>query len=317
MSQIHRRPNEVIETLDLEFQGYPGAIASYLIRHSCGSVLVETGPGSTIPTLQSKLQEHGLHPHDISDVLLTHIHLDHAGASGWLARQGARIHVHHVGAPHLENPEKLLSSAHRIYGDSLQELWGEFLPVPSDLIVPHHDGDLIEIHGLNFRLLDTPGHAYHHMVYLFEDTCFTGDIGGVRIGGLKHIRMPMPPPEFHLETWLSSVHKLLQEYQRGSFRRIAPTHFGIFSDPDWHLAEALKELTDVGAWLEAVLPDNLPFEQLNRCFLDWVKRRSLQAGLTEADIEAYETANPSWMSTAGLQRYWQKYRQPNQSIQAE
>ena len=122
-----------IDTLDLNFCGFAGAIAAYLISHAHGAVLVECGPGSTVAALwKRRCSGMGLKTGDITDVLLTHIHLDHAGAAGWLARQGARIHVHPVGAPHLINPEKLLASASRIYGDSMQTLWGDFLPVPED-----------------------------------------------------------------------------------------------------------------------------------------------------------------------------------------
>src|SRR5512135_1903027 len=114
-------------TLDLNFQGKTQAIAAYLVRHSSGAILIESGPGSTVPALQAGLAAHRLSSSDVTHVLLTHIHLDHAGAAGWLARQGAQIYVHPVGAPHLLHPEKLLASAARIYGDQMETLWGEFL----------------------------------------------------------------------------------------------------------------------------------------------------------------------------------------------
>ena len=119
----------------------------------------------------------------VTDVLLTHIHLDHGGAAGWWSRQGARVHVHPVGAPHLLNPEKLLASAQRIYGDDMGRLWGDFLAVPRDRLIEHADNDTIEIGGLAFTAIETPGHAEHHFAYLCEGTCFTGDIGGVRLNG--------------------------------------------------------------------------------------------------------------------------------------
>src|SRR5512143_2025441 len=169
-----------VQTLDLNFLELAGTIAVYLIPHPHGAVLVESGPGSTLHNLKAGLESHGLKPSDISDVLLTHIHLDHAGSAGWWARQGARIHVHPVGAPHLLDPEKLLASAQRIYGDQMDRLWGEFLPVPDDRLVIIQDGDEVEIDGLCFKALDTPGHANHHYAYLFGDVCFTGDIGGIR-----------------------------------------------------------------------------------------------------------------------------------------
>lgn len=299
----------VIHTLDLNFLDIPGSIAAYLIPHAHGGILIECGPGSTLPALQAGLHAHGLSAADISDVFLTHIHLDHAGAAGWLARQGARIHVHPVGAPHLQDPEKLLTSAARIYGDMMQSMWGDFLPVPPDRLSILQDGDVVDINNLHIRALDTPGHAYHHYVYFLQDVCFSGDVGGVRMTGVRHLRLPMPPPEFHLETWRSTLAKLLQEYERGTFKRIAPTHFGIFDDPAWHLSAIQDYLDEIEAWMERIMPANPPIETIDAQFQTWTKERSTRQGLTEKSVNAFEAANPSWMSPAGMQRYWRKNRQ--------
>src|SRR5512138_442134 len=167
-------------TLDLNFQGRPYAIASYLIRSGDGVVLIESGPGSTLPALEAGLAKEGLSPRDVTHVLLTHIHLDHAGAAGWLARQGAEVYVHPVGAPHMLNPEKLIASATRIYGDRMESLWGEFLPVSQDQLKVPNDAEPIRIGNMEFIPLNTPGHAEHHYCYLFEDILFCGDVGGVR-----------------------------------------------------------------------------------------------------------------------------------------
>ncbi len=295
-----------IHTLDLHFQGAERAIAAYLIPHRHGGVLVECGPGSTTENLTAALAAHGLTPGDISDVLVTHIHLDHAGAAGWMARQGARIHVHHVGAPHLVNPEKLLRSAGRIYGETMKPLWGEFLAVPEDSLNVLHDNDEIEIEGLVFRALDTPGHAYHHMAYLFEGTCFSGDVGGVRITGsaARHIRLPTPPPEFHLELWRESVQRLRGE----AIERIAPTHFGMFDDPQAHLEALARALDEIEAWMKAHLGGETDLQALESDITAWEQSRGRADGLSEAEIQVYETASPAWMSASGLLRYWNKYR---------
>jgi glyoxylase-like metal-dependent hydrolase (beta-lactamase superfamily II) len=294
-----------IQTLDLQFMGLSGTIAAYLIIHPHGAVLIESGPGSTIPALTSELDRFGLSPSDISDVLVTHIHLDHAGAAGWLASQGARIHVHPVGAPHLLNPEKLLNSAARIYGEMMDTLWGEFLAVPEDKLVIIPPGETVEIEGLAIQALDTPGHAEHHYVYLYRDVCFSGDIGGVRLSGCRHLRVPMPPPEFHLEKWRDS----LQILEQAKFSQIAPTHFGLFSDPDWHLGALKKGLDEAEAWMQAVMPFDPPLETLTAQFMDWARDRSLAEGLDPEMLGPYEAANPSWMSSSGIQRYWRKFRQ--------
>jgi glyoxylase-like metal-dependent hydrolase (beta-lactamase superfamily II) len=295
---------KTIHTLDLKFMGIPRTIASYLIPYENGAILVESGPGSTLPALQSRLKEYGLAPADVTDVLLTHIHLDHAGAAGWLSRQGAKIHVHHIGAPHMLNPDRLLASAGRIYGDMMETLWGEFLPVPENRLSILYDGDIVEVDGLRFRAIDTPGHAEHHLAYLFEDVCFSGDIGGVRLPGTRHIRLPMPPPEFQLEEWRNSLARLEEE----QFARIAPTHFGLFFDPGWHLNALEKALDEVEEWMETIMPQEPEIEELKEDVTEWARERSLEGGVDPKIIEAYETANPSWMSAYGIQRYWRKFR---------
>lgn len=297
-------PANQIFTLDLKFMGISEAIASYLIPHPHGVVLIESGPGTTIKALQAGLAQHGFSPADVTDVLLTHIHLDHAGASGWLARHGARIFVHPVGAPHMINPEKLLASATRIYGEMMDTLWGEFLPVPEDQLLVPEDGDIIEINALRFKALDTPGHANHHYAYLFEGVCFSGDIGAVRMPGRSYLRIPMPPPEFHLEKWRASLKRLSQE----EILFIAPTHFGVFSDPDWHLENLAKTLNEVEVWIEATLPSEPSIEEINEKYSLWTRQRALNGGLTPEQLTAYEAAMPSWMSGYGMQRYWRKYR---------
>jgi glyoxylase-like metal-dependent hydrolase (beta-lactamase superfamily II) len=295
-----------VETLDLNFQNIPGTIAAYIIRHSHGAILVECGPGSTIEELVARLRTYGLKPADISDVLLTHIHLDHGGSAGWWARQGARIHVHPVGAPHLVEPERLLSSARRIYGDMMGSLWGEFIPVPENKLVVHEDNEIIQIEGLEFKALDTPGHAYHHLAYIFQGICFSGDIGAVRVGEVRHLRIPMPPPELNLKLWRQSLRKLQLEYEKGTITQIAPTHFGIFDDPGWHLNSLMMLIDEIESWIERVMPADPSVEALNDEFLRWTMQRSKKDGLSDEDIQAFEAANPSWMSAPGIYRYWHK-----------
>jgi len=293
-----------IYTIDLNFQGTPGIIGAYLIPHRRGAILVECGPGSTVQTLLKGLKSHGLGIADLTDVFLTHIHLDHAGAAGWLANQGVCIHVHPNGAPHLLNPEKLIASAARIYGSLMQGLWGELLPVPTERLAVIQDDQLVEVDNLQIRAINTPGHAEHHYAYLIDDICFSGDIGGIRLAGLNHLRLPMPPPEFHLEKWRESLERLRQEH----FNRIVPTHFGIFSDPEWHLAALDNALDEVEKWMEAVMTSNPPIELLRQQFIDWTRDRSLESGWDASWHPLYEIANPSFMSADGILRYWSKYR---------
>lgn len=293
-------------TLDLKFQGRSHAIASYLIRSGEAVVLIESGPGSTLPGLEAGLANEGLSPRDVTHLLLTHIHLDHAGAAGWLARQGAEIYVHPVGAPHMINPEKLLASATRIYGDRMEALWGEFLPVPAAKLHVARDGKEIVIGNLKFIPIDTPGHAEHHYAYLFEDICFSGDVSGVRIPGYQYLRLPMVPPELNLERWHASMKRLRQE----TFARIAPTHFGIYDDPEWQLREVDKGLDDAERWLEQTMSEDpsIPIEAMRESFTDWMVEQATEMGLSEDVVNAFTVANPPGMSADGLLRYWKKVK---------
>ncbi len=291
-------------TLDLNFQGRPYAIASYLIRSGDAVVLVESGPGTTRAALEADLAREGLSTRDVTHVLLTHIHLDHAGAAGWLARQGAQIYVHPIGAPHMLNPEKLIASATRIYGDKMEMLWGEFLPVPEDKLHVPQDMEEIAIGNLRFVPINTPGHAEHHYAYLFEDICFSGDVGGVRIPGYQYLRIPMVPPELHMERWHESMRRLRRE----KFARIAPTHFGIFDDPEWHLHAVEDALDDVTHWMEEVMPSDPSIDELRQLFTEKTLADNEKLGLSEEVVTAYQLANPPGMSADGLMRYWKKVR---------
>lgn len=299
-------PTPQVHTLDLNFQSRPGAIAVYLIPHAQGGILVETGPGSTIPTLVKALAQHQLTPGEISDVFLTHIHLDHAGAAGWLAHQGARIHVHPSGAPHLLDPQKLIASATRIYGERMQTLWGQFLAVPEDRLSILQDEQVVHTHGLDIQAVDVPGHAKHQYAYLVGDICFSGDIGGIRLGGQRYISLPMPPPDLNLEQWRASIQRL----QAKKPARIAPTHFGVYPDAAWHLETIAQMAADVSTWIEQVMPANPPLEELRQMYLAFERQRAIHSGLDASAVDAQQVANPPSSSADGLHRYWHKYRTP-------
>ncbi len=291
--------------LDLYFQGVPGVIASYLLPHNHGAALIESGPGSTSDTLTRRLLEQGYTPADISDVFITHIHLDHAGAAGWLARQGARIHVHPAGAPHLADPGKLLASATRIYGDQMDTLWGEFLAVPADKLSVLQDGERANLPGLSVLAVESPGHANHHMVYLYEGVCFTGDVGGVRLSGMQALRVPMPPPEFHLESWRETIKKIIALKPQA----IAPTHFGIHEDPAWHLSTLENYLDQIENWMITHFTHGNSPESIRAEFNFLTKGWDENDGLQGWSAQAYELANPIHMSLDGMLRYWRKYRE--------
>jgi glyoxylase-like metal-dependent hydrolase (beta-lactamase superfamily II) len=290
--------------MDTKLSGYASSVASFLIPYSGGAVLVDTGSGSTQENLKSALSNLGLTPKQVTHVLLTHIHLDHAGAAGWLAAHGAQVFVHPVGVPHLLNPGKLIASARRIYGDKLEELWGAFLPVPAGNLAEVRNDAEIAIGELRIIGLHTPGHAEHHVAYVFQDTCFTGDVGGVRKTGPFYVRMPFVPPETHLGKWRNSLECIRQS----GCQRLALSHFGIFADAPLHLAYASREIDAVEQWLETVMPEIPDAGTLQNRYISWLHERGKALGLSESTLLAYDFASPAQMGASGLFRYWHKVR---------
>ncbi|HEV2108962.1 MAG TPA: MBL fold metallo-hydrolase, partial [Thermomicrobiales bacterium] len=235
--------------IDLNFQGLPGVIAAYLLAGGGELALIETGPSSTLPALIEGIATAGFASADLTTVLVTHIHLDHSGAAGLLARQAprARIYVHPVGAPHLVDPSRLLASATRIYGDRMDELWGEVAPLPAERVIALDDGEPLSVAGRVLSAVFTPGHASHHVAYWDAGSAiaFTGDVAGVRLPGSDYVCPPTPPPDLDPDAWAISIERL-----RGlAARRLCLTHFGAFEDVDTHLErldQNLREFLDMG-----------------------------------------------------------------------
>ncbi|GIK57841.1 MAG: MBL fold metallo-hydrolase [Chloroflexi bacterium] len=291
-----------IHTLDLHFQGETETIATYLVQGTEGWVLVETGPGSTLLTLQAQLRQHGVQPADVQHVIVTHIHFDHAGAAGWWAQNGATIYVHYFGAAHLINPEKLIASATRIYGDQMERLWGQLLPAPAEKVVSLHDGDVIAVAGLTFTAVETPGHARHHHVIKLGNVAFTGDVAGMKLGSRPLLDIPAPPPEFDLEAWQASLDKLLGM----GLERIYPTHFGAVENVSEHL-QAVKMLVYESAhFVQQKMAEGVARDDLIAQYTVWNHGRAQAAGLSAESIRKYEIANPLYMSVDGMMRYWRK-----------
>jgi len=186
----------------------------------------------------------------------------------------------------------------------MDQLWGKFLPVEQNQLKVAQDAEEIVIGNLRFVAINTPGHAEHHYSYLFEDVCFSGDVGGVRIPGYSYLRAPMPPPELHFGRWFESISRLRKE----KFTRIAPTHFGIYSDAEWQLNELEQKLIATEKWLEQIMPAEPGLEELREKFEVWMNEQSLSLGLSDDVMQAYTLANPLGMSADGMMRYWKKVR---------
>jgi glyoxylase-like metal-dependent hydrolase (beta-lactamase superfamily II) len=291
-----------IETLDLDFGQTPETIASFLVFGPEGPVLIETGPASTLPNLLARLEEHGVAPGDVQHVLVTHIHLDHAGAAGWWAQQGATVYVHPNGARHLIDPSKLLTSAERIYKDRMAELWGQTLPAPAERVVAVEGDSTIEAAGLSFIALDTPGHARHHHVYRLGDVAFTGDAAGVRLGERHWIDLPAPPPEFDLEAWKTTLDRLRRENLDVIYR----THFGPTTDVSAQLDRFESHLDEGAALVRDLMAEGLDRDSMIERYNETMWTLASQDGVDDEVALAYELANPRFISVDGIARYWRK-----------
>jgi glyoxylase-like metal-dependent hydrolase (beta-lactamase superfamily II) len=277
------------EPIDLRHQGAARVIGSYLLDTEDGPALFDCGPSTAVGRLKDGLRERGLALTDIRHLLLSHIHLDHAGATGVLVREhpSLQVHVSEIGAPHLVDPSRLEASARRLYGDVFDTLWGELAPVP--------DGNIHPVGGsvLGFECFPSPGHASHHVVYVGADgTAYCGDAAGVRIQPHAYVMPPTPPPEVDVEAW----HRTIDELERRQPQALALIHFGVANDAPRHL-ESLRQRLD--EWTEIVAGGASETEFISGV-LEGV------AGEEPDAAEEYERAMPLWQSYAGLKRYCEK-----------
>jgi glyoxylase-like metal-dependent hydrolase (beta-lactamase superfamily II) len=271
--------------IDLHHAGRERSVACYVLDTDDGPALFDCGPTTTIPALKGGLADQGLELNDLRHLLLSHIHLDHAGAAGALVREhpALQVHVSEIGAPHLIEPERLERSARRLYGDSFDTLWGELAPVPRENV--HVAGERV----LGLDCFPTRGHASHHVSYLDRDgTLYSGDAAGVRIQPGRAVLPPTPPPEFDLNGW----QKTLEELGRRDPQRLALIHFGIADDPQRHLAELSIELYD---WADFVRGGASEDE-----FVAYVRAELADAG---ESVEDWDGAMPLWQSFRGLRRW--------------
>ncbi len=293
--------NQKIEVIDLCFQGNTHAVASFLVHTSEGPLLIETGPHSTYSRSLQALNEKGIAVEDIKHVLITHIHLDHAGAAWAWAQNGATIYLHHSGEKHMIDPSKLYASAQRIYGDEMFRLWGDLKPIsPQKMVTVDHLEELT-FGDTTIKALHTPGHAIHHIAWQLEDTLFAGDSAGVKIDG-GPVMPPCPPPDINLRHWNESLDMI----DKRNIQTLYLTHFGQVNEVSGHLQALKVKLDDWANWVKERLEMGQQSDQMIPDFKEYVANQLKGKGVDTAGIEKYETANPSWMSVYGLIRYWQK-----------
>jgi len=297
-----------IQVIDTQMHGLPGITGAFLITDE-QTALVETGPKSTVEHVLAGLRNAAIETLDW--IIVTHIHLDHAGAAGTLAQHfpEARVAVHEVGVRHLVDPSKLWSSASRIYGDAMERMWGGIDPIPEERIVALGDGDKIELGSTTLQAVDTPGHAGHHHAYLDISTgvALAGDALGVRLPDVGVMRPATPPPEFDLELAVSSI---------GRIKEVDPTEIYLThysspatgtnpASPQAVCDEAIEALHIWGAWVEEARTKTTDLDEVSRLITER-SRIAMGQQVTEDAIERMDQTTSYSMNTSGYMRYFDK-----------
>lgn len=297
-----------ITTLDDNWMGRPKSIGTALLESDGHRAIVDPGPGSTLDTLKKQLRPHGISVSDLDAVLLTHIHLDHAGATGALVRENPKlaVYVHRLGAPHMIDPSKLLASAARLWPDNLRQLFGEAVPVPAENLHIMEGGETIALGSRKIEVAYTPGHASHHVSY-FEDAegvAFIGDTTGIKIEGHSYVMPATPPPDIDLRIWEGSFAAILEHKPK----RLFLTHFGFSENPSAHIAqfrERLHRWMDMTVKILQSAPND---EGAMESFMAQA-RVEISEHLPPQDVEQYAATAGLNLSFLGLARHARKRSQ--------
>ncbi|MCL6482538.1 MAG: MBL fold metallo-hydrolase [Firmicutes bacterium] len=291
--------------IDLKYLGYPEAIATCLLEGDGELALVDPGPTTCLDTLEGELAGRGLRLTDLTALLLTHIHLDHAGACGALVRRNPRlrVYVQERGAVHLTDPSRLLLSAARLYGDQMQRLWGEVAPVPAGNLQVLRGGETIALAGRKIAVAYTPGHATHHVSYFDASTgiAFVGDTCGLRYPGYTLVLPLTPPPDIDLEVWPRSW----QQIRSWRPERLFPTHFGPAGDVEAHLAQLEERITRWAEYARQTLAQQGSDAERVGWFLQQVEAELYRELPAEA-VRRHLVGTAPEQCWYGLARYWRK-----------
>jgi glyoxylase-like metal-dependent hydrolase (beta-lactamase superfamily II) len=295
-----------LDYIDLDFLGVPGIIATAILQGPSGVALIDPGPSTTLANLKSALARKGIGIQDVRQVLLTHIHLDHAGGTGALVRENPAIDVfvHERGARHMVDPAKLMSSATRLYGADMERLWGDFLPVPQERVRVLKGDETISVGGRELQVAYTPGHASHHVSYFDPSSrvAFVGDTAGIRRGDRLCVMPPTPPPDIDLEAWRTSEDRILAWDPDTLFL----THFGPFHGARLHFTDLAERLALWSSTVRRLLADPaLDDQQRLQAFVE-AALLELRRQVGEQEAEKYSQAGRLDYSWQGLSRYWMK-----------
>jgi glyoxylase-like metal-dependent hydrolase (beta-lactamase superfamily II) len=293
-----------LQLIDIHHLGRPHVIATYLLPGD-EPAIVDPGPASALNNLEAGLAAHGLRFNDLSAVILTHIHLDHAGATGVLVERypHLRVYVHERGAPHVVDPSKLVNSATRLYGDMMETLWGDIRPIPAEKLKPLAGGETFRLGQRTLSATDAPGHASHHLIYLDQTTgaAFVGDNAGIRVPRMATPAPATPPPDLDIEVWNTTLDKLLALQPTA----LLLTHFGPGIEPNEHVAILRQRLAE---WAELARQGLLSGadEATQIAALVRAAAAELPADASAEDRTTFQQAAPIEQCWYGLARYWRK-----------
>ena len=294
-----------IRYVDLDFLGQRRVIATAVLQGLDGVTLVDPGPSTCLDTLRSSLGDHGIGIADVTALLLTHIHLDHAGAAGSLLKENhdIAVYVHEFGAPHIVDPTKLLASSSRLYGDDMERLWGEVLPVPESNVRRLQGGERVGVADRELEVAYIPGHASHHVGYFDRSSgvAFVGDTAGVRTGTELFAMPPTLPPDVDAEKWEQSI-GVIREWRPST---LFTTHFGLHEDVDAHLDAFLQHLNTMKEMSRKSLAVEGDDAQRMTAFAAEMQLY-LQRHLSPGEAALYDQAAPLTLCWLGLARYWRK-----------
>jgi glyoxylase-like metal-dependent hydrolase (beta-lactamase superfamily II) len=291
--------------LDLNWTGQARCIATALVCSDHFAALIDPGPGSTLANLREQLASHRLRVADLNAILLTHIHLDHAGATGALVQENPalQVYVHARGAAHMIDPTKLLDSAGRLYGQEMQRLFGDFLAVPEGNLRILEGGEALSLGTRELRVLYTPGHASHHVTYFDprERVAYVGDTAGISIEGNRFILPATPPPDISMELWTASLDAIVQLRPR----RLFLTHFGYSDQPERHLNAYRERLQHWGKLSAEILSRGQEQSEAIRAFSRAVAAEAAES-LSPTELSHYVFNGALQLSWLGLERYHRK-----------
>jgi len=292
--------------ISLPFLGEQEIIGSYLLAGENDLVIIDPGPGSMVESLLAAIRDTGFNPQDVTHILATHVHLDHAGATGTLVRllPRAQVYVHTMGAPHLLDTTKVVQSASRIFGDRMQLLWGNIESTPADRLQVIEGGVFLNVAGRHLEVYYTSGHAIHHVIFFDTDSrkMFVGDTAGVRLPGVDYVRPPTPPPDLDLEAWSESMDLI---------NRLHPNvmyigHFGGVKNISEHLASLRERLYAWGDFVLKAMREGKNEAEIIALLIEHTQPELQRAARDPHALTRYDIATNYPMTVQGYMRYWRK-----------